>query len=131
PKAVREPHWHSNANELSYCLEGKGAMTIFTPTNHHETFTFEAGESFFVPQNYLHHIENTGNSPLKILLSFNHEMANSNEMSSGFQKLSENALSALFKQSPSYFNPFQKENEPAYITLQSKNSTIPASGPNL
>jgi oxalate decarboxylase len=26
---VREPHWHPNAAELSYCLSGKAFMTIF------------------------------------------------------------------------------------------------------
>jgi oxalate decarboxylase/phosphoglucose isomerase-like protein (cupin superfamily) len=27
--SIREPHWHPNAAELSYCLSGKALMTIF------------------------------------------------------------------------------------------------------
>lgn len=28
---VREPHWHPNAAELSYCISGNAKMTIFSP----------------------------------------------------------------------------------------------------
>ena len=28
---IREPHWHPNAAELSYCLSGRALMTIFSP----------------------------------------------------------------------------------------------------
>ena len=36
---VREPHWHPNAAELSYCLSGSALMTIFSPGAGHDTFT--------------------------------------------------------------------------------------------
>jgi oxalate decarboxylase len=55
---VREPHWHPNAAELSYCLSGKALMTIFSPGAGHDTFTVDTGEIVFVPKGYLHHIEN-------------------------------------------------------------------------
>jgi oxalate decarboxylase len=38
---VREPHWHPNAAELSYCLSGKALMTIFSPGAGHDTFTVD------------------------------------------------------------------------------------------
>jgi oxalate decarboxylase len=73
PRAIREPHWHPNAHELSYCVEGTGLMTIFGHGNNHDTFTIEPGAIAFVPIGYTHHIENTGDVPLKMVLCFSHE----------------------------------------------------------
>lgn len=83
PKGVREPHWHPNANELSYCLEGTGMMTIFGPGNNHDTFTIRAGEIVFVPQGYIHHIENTGSAPLRLAICFDHEAPEDLDFSAG------------------------------------------------
>jgi hypothetical protein len=42
---LREPHWHPNANELTYCLTGEALVTIFS--NGSIGLTFEgAGASF-------------------------------------------------------------------------------------
>jgi oxalate decarboxylase len=49
---VGEPHWHPNAAELSYCINGRATMTIFlgSPILVHDTFTIDPGEIVFVPQ---------------------------------------------------------------------------------
>ncbi|MGB7954453.1 MAG: cupin domain-containing protein, partial [Candidatus Nitrosopolaris sp.] len=47
---VREPHWHPNAAELSYCLSGRALMTIFSPDPGHDSFTVDTGEIAFVPK---------------------------------------------------------------------------------
>jgi hypothetical protein len=49
---VREPHWHPNAAELSYCISGRATMTMFLggPNLVHDTFTIDPGEIVFVPQ---------------------------------------------------------------------------------
>ncbi len=120
PKALREPHWHPNANELSYCLQGKGLMTIFGPHNDHETFTIDPGEVVYVPRNSLHHIENTGSTPMKLLISFDNENADSSELSSGFQIMPPNVASAVFKQPKEFFAPVEKEKSPVYISMQNK-----------
>ena len=60
PLGLREPHWHPNANELTYCLTGEALVTIFSNGSIHDTFSVRAGEMFFVPSGYLHHFENTG-----------------------------------------------------------------------
>lgn len=70
----REPHWHTNADELGYCLKGDALVTIFANGNQHSQFTITAGEMFFVPSGSLHAIENTGRGPAEFLLTFSHEM---------------------------------------------------------
>jgi oxalate decarboxylase len=70
---VREPHWHPNAAELSYCLSGRALMTIFSPGAGHDTFTVDPGEIVYVPKGYLHHIENINHGETKFAIVFNHE----------------------------------------------------------
>lgn len=74
PGCFREPHWHANANELSYCLKGKTLVTIFASGNQHSQFTISEGEMFFAPSGSLHAIENLGDEPAEFLITFSHEM---------------------------------------------------------
>jgi oxalate decarboxylase len=38
PLGLREPHWHPNANELTYCVRGEALVTIFSNGSFHDTF---------------------------------------------------------------------------------------------
>ena len=67
PGGMRALHWHRNAAEFSYFLKGKGEMTVFASTNRSRTEEFTAGDIGYVPQNYGHYIENTGESDLEVL----------------------------------------------------------------
>ena len=71
--AFREPHWHPNANELSYCVRGALLVTIFGNGNERNAFTIGEGEMFFVPSGYLHAIENVGADEAEIVIAFSHE----------------------------------------------------------
>ena len=68
----REPHWHANANELSYCVGGETLVTIFGDGNQHATFTISAGQMFFVPSGALHAIENVGDESAELIVVFSH-----------------------------------------------------------
>ena len=100
---VREPHWHPNAAELSYCLSGGALMTIFSPGAGHDTFTVDTGEIVFVPRGYLHHIENINQVETKFAIAFNHEMP-------------DNVLGATFNVGADYFGKFKKSNQDLLIT---------------
>jgi oxalate decarboxylase len=73
PRGVREPHWHANANELGYCLQGEHLVTIAGDHSTRHSFTISTGEMFFVPSGALHHIENIGAQKGEIILGFSHE----------------------------------------------------------
>ena len=36
--AIREPHWHANADELGYCLKGTVLVSIYATKNVKATF---------------------------------------------------------------------------------------------
>jgi oxalate decarboxylase len=44
PGAIREPHWHANANELTYCLQGELLVSILDSGSQFSSFTISAGE---------------------------------------------------------------------------------------
>jgi oxalate decarboxylase len=104
---VREPHWHPNASELSYCLSGRALMTIFSPGAGHDTFTVDTGEIVFVPKGYLHHIENIHHGETKFVIAFNHESPEDVGISGSAGSMTDNVLGATFGLESDYFGKFK------------------------
>ena len=67
PGAIRELHWHPNANEMQYYIAGQARMTVFAAEGAAGTFDYQPGDVGFVPQNMGHYIENTGTTTLRFL----------------------------------------------------------------
>jgi oxalate decarboxylase len=70
PGGLRELHWHPNANEWQYFIEGKGRMTVFFTAAKARTMDFAAGDVGYVPQTFGHYIENTGDTDLVFIEMF-------------------------------------------------------------
>jgi oxalate decarboxylase len=70
PGAVRELHWHPNADEWQYYISGRGRMTVFAASGKARTFDYQAGDVGYVPFAMGHFIENTGDKPLRFLEMF-------------------------------------------------------------
>jgi oxalate decarboxylase len=70
PGGMRELHWHPNADEWQYYIEGKGRMTLFAAEGHARTFNYQAGDVGYVPFAMGHYIQNTGEEPLCFLEMF-------------------------------------------------------------
>ena len=71
PGALRELHWHPNADEWQYYLSGRARMTIFGAHGRAKTEEFQAGQVGFVPQGFGHYVEQLGDEPTKFILLFN------------------------------------------------------------
>jgi mannose-6-phosphate isomerase-like protein (cupin superfamily) len=56
-------HHHIETEEIYYILQGSGRMTVGT-----EVRAVEAGDAVFIPRRHTHTLENTGLSPMTILL---------------------------------------------------------------
>jgi len=70
PGAMRELHWHPNADEWQYWLRGQGRMTVFASGHKARTFDFQAGDVGYAPRAMGHYVENTGDEPLVFLGMF-------------------------------------------------------------
>lgn len=70
PGGMRELHWHPNADEWQYYIEGQGRMTVFASGGKARTFDYRAGDVGYVPFAMGHYIKNTGDTPLRFLEMF-------------------------------------------------------------
>jgi oxalate decarboxylase len=70
PGGLRELHWHENADEWQYYIQGKGRMTVFFTDAKARTADFNEGDVGYVPRTFGHYIENTGDTDLIYLELF-------------------------------------------------------------
>ncbi len=73
PGALREPHWHPNAWELEYVVQGTARLGVVTPQGTTETVDLEPGDVGFVPQGWGHFIRNVGDTVMKMPIVFGND----------------------------------------------------------
>jgi oxalate decarboxylase len=64
PGSMREMHWHPNADEWLYILNGTARATVFNTGPAAITADFHAGDIGYVKKGLGHYLENTGNTDL-------------------------------------------------------------------
>lgn len=64
PGGMREMHWHPNADEWQYYLNGTGRVTVFNTGPQVMTADFHAGDIGYVKKALGHYVENTGSTDL-------------------------------------------------------------------
>ena len=70
PGGMRELHWHPNADEWQYYIEGKARMTVLGTGARARTMDFEAGDVGYIEKTLPHYIDNTGDQDLRYLEVF-------------------------------------------------------------
>jgi oxalate decarboxylase len=75
PGATREIHWHPNAGEINYCLEGEGTIGVLSTTGESATIAISPGTITFMPIGDAHYIRNTASATLRLLIGFSNENA--------------------------------------------------------
>jgi len=73
PGAMRTPHWHANANELTYCVSGTALVSVLDTGNKFASFVVRAGDMFHIDSGSLHHIENIGADACEFIITFRNE----------------------------------------------------------
>jgi oxalate decarboxylase len=72
PGGLRELHWHPNADEWQYVLEGKVGVTMFGSHGRYRIETLNRGDVGYIPRGYGHSIENSsGSESARVLIGFN------------------------------------------------------------
>jgi oxalate decarboxylase len=70
PGGLREMHWHPNADEWQYWIQGKGRMTVFNTGPNATTAEFDPGDIGYVPKGLGHYIENIGDNDVTLMSVF-------------------------------------------------------------
>ncbi|MDQ2801974.1 MAG: cupin domain-containing protein, partial [Pseudomonadota bacterium] len=63
-------HWHPNADEWNFFIEGSGRVTIFEGEGRANTIDMTAADVGYIPRAMGHYVENIGNTPLRFLEIF-------------------------------------------------------------
>lgn len=67
---MREPHWHPVTAELGYVHTGRARMTVRSADGSVDTYTLTAGDVYFIPRAFPHHIENLQDEETHFLVFF-------------------------------------------------------------
>ncbi|GAW24903.1 hypothetical protein ANO14919_144980 [Xylariales sp. No.14919] len=131
PGAIREMHWHPNADEWNFFIRGRGRVTIFAAEGTARTFDYVPGDVGIVPRNMGHFVENIGDEPIEMLEVFK---ADEFRDFSLFQWMGETpkklVVDHLFKDDPKNGEIFWdkvKNAEKDEVTLPDSGKEIPAS----
>jgi len=106
PGALRELHWHPNADEWQYVIDGRMAVTMFGSHGRFRAETLEKGDVGYIPQGYGHSIENVGDTPGRILIGFNTGTYEGIDLSQWIAGNPADVLATNFGQRPELFGKF-------------------------
>ena len=106
PGALRELHWHPNADEWQYVIEGRVSVTLFGSHGRFRIETLEAGDVGYAPQGYGHSIENTGETPARVLIGLNAGVYETIDLSQWIAGNPADVLATNFAQPPELFARF-------------------------
>ena len=115
PGALRVPHWHPNAWELDYCLQGEARFWITGPDNEDclvkQVIDVKPGQLVFVPQGWFHAIKCISRGDLKLLLTFNNNLPSDIGLPAGLEGLGAEVFAQAFDVSPEVFKNFSTRNK--------------------
>ena len=109
PGALRELHWHPNASEWQYVLNGDFRMTLFGSHGRWRQENLGKGDVGYIPQGFGHSIENTGADKARILIVFNSGHYQTINLSQWIAGNPLDILATNFSQDASVFEKFPRK----------------------
>lgn len=127
PYAMRQLHWHPNADEWQYYISGHARMTVFGSQGRKITRDFGPGDVGYVPMGYGHYIETVGDAECEMLAVFNAGDYQEISLSEWLAKTPKSVLETNFGVAPSIIDSLRKG--PSLFskpTRSSSRETVPA-----
>ena len=106
PGALRTLHWHPNADEWQYVLDGTVSVTLFGSHGRTRIEQLQQGDVGYIPQGYGHSIENVGDKPARILIGFNSGIYETIDLSQWIAANPADVLATNFSQPAELFAKF-------------------------
>jgi oxalate decarboxylase len=104
PGALRQMHWHPNADEWQYYIKGKARMGVFNTGPNVVTMDFNPGDIGYAPRNFGHYVQNVGDTDMQFFAVFK---------TSRFEEFS---LSQWLRHSPAEMVAEHLKVDPAVVT---------------
>ena len=125
PGSVREPHWHANASELTYCLGGDLLVGVLGDGSEFSWFRIGPGQMFYAPSGALHYIENLGDSTAELIVCFSHESPQDFPFGASVGAMSDAVLGNTWGLPASAFAGLSHSTEPAWIVRREGEPEVP------
>jgi oxalate decarboxylase len=109
PAGLRELHWHPNADEWQYVIQGQISVTLFGSHARFRTETLDKGDVAYIPQGYGHSIENVGDKMCRVLIGFNTGQYQAIDLSQWIASNPTEVLATNFSKPKSLFEKFPTE----------------------
>jgi len=125
PGAMRTPHWHANANELTYCVSGTALVSILDDGSTFSTFVITAGQMFHAASGSLHHIENIGDDTAEFIIAFRNERPEDFGLGATFGAFSDAVLGNTYDLPASDFATIHRTTRDHKLAARVGNPDIP------
>ncbi len=119
PGALRELHWHPNADEWQYVIGGDLTVTMFGSHGRFRIEQLHSGDVGYIPQGYGHSIENVGNRPSRVLIGFNTGIYQAIDLSGWIAGNPVDVLRGNFNKPASLFEKFPRKD--VFISTRKSN----------
>lgn len=110
-----EPHWHTNAGELVYILNGKTQITVLHPDGNVDSLEVSGGQAAFAAASHFHNIQNIGSDNADIIAFFTNADPDYIGIGEVIGAYSNEMLAAVFNVAPTYFDKLVKPSAPLVI----------------
>lgn len=112
---LREPHWHPNCWELNFVVKGRVRLGVVNPDDTFDEVVLETGDVGFIPQGYLHYLENAGDEVCELSIVFNHSKPEDIGLSTTFAGVPSRTVAATFGVPPERLDGFNKPEKTLFI----------------
>lgn len=127
PGSMRTPHWHANANELTYCVRGTALVSVLDNHNQFTSFIVTAGQMFHAASGSLHHIENIGQDVAEFVIAFRHERPEDFGLGATFGAFTDAVLGNTYDLPAADFSKIHRDTTDRKLAARVGDPEIPAS----
>lgn len=125
PGAIREPHWHANANELTYCVSGKVLVSVLDTGDVFGAFTIGPGQMFHIDSGSLHSIEQMGADPAELIVIFSSEHPEDFSLHGAFGAMTDAVLGNTYDLPSAAIAPLTRDTSSPIIVESSEPAAAP------
>lgn len=126
PGAMRTPHWHANANELTYCVAGTALVSVLDTGSRFASFVVRAGDMFHIDSGSLHHIENIGTEACEFIISFRNERPEDFGLGAAFGAMTDAVLGNTYDLPASDFAAIRRSTTDRALAARTGYPDVPA-----
>jgi oxalate decarboxylase len=127
PGAMRTPHWHANANELTYCVSGTALVSVLDDGSQFSSFVVTAGDMFHIDSGSLHHIENISNETAEFIIAFRHERPEDFGLAAAFGAMTDGVLGNTYDLPASDFTALRRDTTDRALAARDGDPEVPSS----